>query len=162
MAMSCTVCGHPARAAIDHQLVNRDSLRDIARQHGLSKDALSRHKAEHLPAKLAQAQAAKETVQADDLLAQVKALRGKSISILQKAEAAGDLRTALLGIREARACIELLAEMEGEINRNPQINILVAPEWLAVRAVLLRALTPYPDARTAVAAALTGVERGDG
>jgi hypothetical protein len=77
---------------------------------------------------------------------------------LQKAEAAGDLRTALLGIREARSCIELLAEMEGEINRNPQINILVAPEWLAVRAVLLRALQAYPEARQAVAAALTQVD----
>ena len=159
---ACSCCTHPEREAIDAALVNRDSLRDIAGHFKVSKSAVERHKAEHLPATLAKAQDAKETAIADDLLAQVKALRGKSISILQKAEAAGYLRTALLGIREARSCIELLAEMEGEINRNPQINIHVSAEWLAVRSVLLKALQSHPEARTAVAAALVEVERGNG
>jgi hypothetical protein len=109
-----------------------------------------------MPVTLAKAQEAKETALADDLLAQVKALRNKSISILQKAEAAGDLRTALLGIREARACMELLAEMEGELNRNPVINLSLSAEWLEVRAVLLHALSDYPEARAAAALALRG------
>ncbi len=158
MPRSCTICQHADKPAINAALIANEPYRLIAERFGTSAAALTRHKAEHLPASLAKAEAAKETAQADDLLAQVKALRGKSISILQKAEAAGDLRTALLGIREARACIELLAEMEGEINRNPQINILVAPEWLAVRTVLLKALQSHPEARQAVAAALTQVE----
>ena len=45
---------------------------------------------------------------ADDLLGQVRALRSKAMSILLAAERQGDLRTALAGIREARACLELL------------------------------------------------------
>ena len=49
MAMTCTVCAHPEVNGIDVQLLNRDSLRDIARQHNVSKDALARHKADHLP-----------------------------------------------------------------------------------------------------------------
>ena len=158
MPRVCTICTHPERETINQALVANMPLRTIADRYGLSHQALMRHKTEHLPVALAKAQEAKETAIADDLLGQVKALRNKAISILSKAEAAGDLKTALLGIREARSCIELLAEMEGEISRNPQINILVAPEWLAVRTVLLRALQPYPEARTAVAAALTGVE----
>ncbi len=162
MPRSCSACVHSECEAINAALVANEPYRTIADRYGLSHQALMRHKAEHLPASLAKATDAKETALADDLLAQVKALRNKSISILQKAEAAGDLRTALLGIREARSCIELLAEMEGEINRNPTINILVAPEWLAVRTVLLKALQSHPEARQAVAAALTGVERGNG
>ena len=158
MPRVCTACTHPECEAINADLVASIAYRTIADRYGLSHQALMRHKAEHLPASLAKAQDAKETALADDLLAQVKALRNKSISILTAAEKAGDLRTALLSIREARACIELLAEMEGEINRNPQINILVAPEWLAVRTVLLKALQSHPEARQAVAAALTQVD----
>ena len=36
--------------------------------------------------------------------------------------------------------------------------MLVAPEWLAVRATLLTALTPYPAARVAVAGELARLE----
>ncbi len=162
MPRSCSICTHAERDTINAALVANEAYRTIADRYGLSHQALMRYKAEHIPPALAKATEAKETALADDLLAQVKALRNKAINILQKAEAAGDLRTALLGIREARSCMELLAEMEGEINRNPTINILIAPEWLAVRTVLVQALQPYPEARTAVAAALTGVEHGNG
>ncbi len=155
MPQVCTICRHPEREAINAALIAGDPFRNIAERTGTSVGALTRHKAEHLPVTLAKATEAKETALADDLLAQVKALRNKAISILQKAEEAGDLRTALLGIREARSCVELLLEVEGELNRTPTINILVAPEWVAVRGALLRALAPYPEARTAVAVALT-------
>jgi hypothetical protein len=134
----------------------------IAERTGTSATALTRHKAEHLPAKLAKAHEAKETALADDLLGQVKALRNKAISILGKAEAAGDLRTALLGIREARACVELLLEVEGELNRQPVVNVLIAPEWLELRTVILQSLVPFPDARAALARTLTDGQYGHG
>jgi hypothetical protein len=158
MPQICTICRHPERDTINAALIAGDPFRNIAERTGTSVGALTRHKAEHLPATLAKATEAKETALADDLLAQVKALRNKSISILTAAEKAGDLRTALLGIREARSCIELLLEVEGELNRNPTINILVAPEWIELRSVLLRALEGHPEARTAVALALTQVD----
>ncbi len=167
MPRACTICQHPKHKAINEALVARQSLRGIARKYFGTvdvEDALARHKAEHLPAALAKSKEAQEAALADDLFAQLKQLRNKAISILVKAEQAGDLRTALLGIRESRACIELLAEMEGELNRNPVVNILLAPEWVVVRGALLRALAPYPTARTAAAAALLQMEadRGDG
>ncbi len=39
----------------------------------------------------------------------------------------------------------------GELDDRPQVNVLVAPEWLAVRSAVLAALAPYPAARVAVA-----------
>lgn len=109
----------------------------------------------HLPVTLARAQHAVDVAQADSLLDQLQGLLSKSKSILQTAEQAGDLRTALMGIREARGCLELLAELEGELDRRPQVNLLVAPEWLVLRDKVFRALEPHPAARIAVAAALT-------
>jgi len=49
MGRTCTVCQHPERKALDAALVAVESpYRDIARRYGLSKDALLRHKADHL------------------------------------------------------------------------------------------------------------------
>jgi hypothetical protein len=55
---------------------------------------------------------------------------------------------------------ELLAKLLGELNEQPQINVLVAPEWLQVRSVLLDALALYPEARASVAARLLMLEAG--
>jgi hypothetical protein len=143
-------------------LVNRKPFRDIAGQMRLSKSALVRHHDDHLPALVAQAKQAAEVAQADDLLAQVRGLRSKAVSILLKAEQQGDLRTALAAIREARGCLELLLEVEGELDRRPTFNLVLAPEWLVVRGALLAALAPYAEARQAVAHALLGMEGNHG
>ena len=55
-------------------------------------------------------------VHGDSLLNQVRSLQGKALAILVQAEAAGDLRTALGAVREARGNQELLAKMLGLMN----------------------------------------------
>ena len=158
MARACTVCAHAGREAIDAALVGGAALAALSRAYRVSEDALARHREAHLPVTLARAAEAAEAGRADDLLAQLKGLRTKAVGILLAAERGGDLRTALLGIREARACLELLAEMQGEVDRRPTVNLLVAPEWLGVRAALVRALADHPEAGRAVAAALIRLE----
>src|SRR2546423_12676111 len=124
--------------------------------------AAFRHREDHLPAKLAQAEQARETAAATDLLAEVAALRAKAVSLLLKAEQQGDIRRALAGIREARGCLELLGELQGELNRQPTVNVLVSPEWLTVRTALLAALADEPQARAKVAARLVTLESPNG
>ena len=158
MPRPCSICTNPDRAALDTALVSGEPLRGIARRFAVSEDALFRHRSDHIPAHVATAKAAAEVAQADDLLSQVRDLHRLAMHILARASAAGDLRTALAGVREARACIETLLEVEGEIDRRPQVNILIAPEWVQVRSVLLEALTPYADARAAVAGRLVALE----
>jgi len=53
---------------------------------------------------------------------------------------------------------QLLAKLLGQLDERPQVNVLMAPEWLQVRAALLTALVAHPEARQAVAAALMAVE----
>ncbi len=53
---------------------------------------------------------------------------------------------------------QLLAKLLGQLDERPQVNVLMAPEWLQVRAALLTALAPYAEARQAVAAALVSIE----
>ncbi len=158
MPRTCTICTSDQRQAIDAALVAGDPFRNIAERFGTSATALTRHKAEHLPAKLAKAHDAKEAAHANTLLDEIRALRGKAVSILLAAERAGDLRTALLAIREARSCVELLAELEGELSRRPEVHVHLSAEWVQIRTVLLQALGPFPDARVAVAHALLEAE----
>jgi hypothetical protein len=54
MPRVCTLCAHPARAAIDGGLEAGQSLRDIAAQYGFSKSAVDRHRGSHVSAALAQ------------------------------------------------------------------------------------------------------------
>lgn len=53
MPRRCTICIHPARATIGDGLVAGQSLRDIAGRYALSKSALDRHKASHVPTQFA-------------------------------------------------------------------------------------------------------------
>jgi hypothetical protein len=155
MPRTCTVCGHDRRHDVELALVRRDSYRDIARRFALSKDALGRHAKEHLPELLSEAHRAEEYARADDLLRQVGELQSKTLNLLLKAEEAGELRTALSAIREARGNLELLAKLRGELDERPQVNVLITPE---VQAIILEALRPYTRARLAVADALGAVE----
>ena len=107
---------------------------------------------------MTKAKDAQEVTKADSLLDQVIELRDKALSILAKAERAGDLRTALQGVREAKGCLELLARLQGELQERTTVNILVNPQWLSLRTVILKALDGYPEARQAVARALQEVE----
>ena len=156
MARQCSICTHDKRDAIDQALIVGTGYRKIAERFGVSPAALSRHLRRHLVALLA----GRQEVDADNLLGQVANLQRQAQVIKDKAEATGDLKTTLQGIRELCRIIELLAKLRGELDTRPVVNVLLAPQWVTVRAVLLEALSPYPEARQAAAAALLEVDGG--
>jgi hypothetical protein len=102
-----------------------------------------------------------EVRQADTLLAKVVTLEADAKRLQGLAEDAGDFKTALQAIRELVRIIELQARLIGELDDSPTVNVLVLPEWQALRGVLFQALAPYPDTRAAVATALLP-SNGDG
>jgi hypothetical protein len=155
--LPCSICIHGERAAIDRALIRGVPIPELTARYRVSPDALLRHKHRHLPLRLVKAQAAQEVTDADQLLTEVKGLRAKAFALLFAAERAGDLRTALTGVREARGCLELLAKLQGVLDERPQVtvvNVLTSTEWLDTRRALMQALEPYVEARAAVAARL--------
>lgn len=155
MPQPCSICRHPDRASIDSSLVTGTaSLRSLASLYTVSEAALRRHKANHLPEALARAQEAQEAAHGDTLLTQVRELHGRARRILDRAENARDWSTALKAIREARGCLELLGRLMGELQEGQTVNVLVLPEWVSIRSVLVESLASFPEARAAVAGAL--------
>ena len=49
MSRTCSICSHGQRRQIEAHILENVSNRAISRQFGLSKDSVSRHKAQHLP-----------------------------------------------------------------------------------------------------------------
>jgi hypothetical protein len=160
MPRRCTVCDHPQRHSIDEALVTGAPYRSVAKRSGLSESAVYRHKAEHLAAHLLKAKEVEEVAHADDLLQQVRDLQSHALDILERAEKAGDLRTALAAISQARGNLELLGKLAGELDEHPVVNLNVSPEWLELRTVIVGALEPHPAAHRAVLSALESEGNG--
>jgi hypothetical protein len=160
MPRRCTVCDDPERHGIDEALVSGAPYRSVAKRFELSESAVYRHKVEHLPAQLLKAREVEEAARADDLLDQVRDLQAHALDILERAEKAGDLRTALAAISQARGNLELPGKLAGELDERPQVNVLVSPEWLKLRAVIVGALEPHPAAHRGVLRALESVGNG--
>jgi len=154
VARTCTVCTHDERHAIDVALVGRETYCAISRGYDLSRDALRRHAKEHLPELLAKARDAVEVAEAGSLLDRVEALYKRTEAILEAAESSGEWAIALGAIRECRGNLELLGRVTRELHDAPTLNLVLNPEYIEVRALIVGALDPYPEARHAVAEAL--------
>jgi hypothetical protein len=160
MPRRCSVCDHLERHGIDETLVTGAPYRSVAKHFGLSESAVYRHKVDHLPGHLLKAKGVAEAARADDLLDQVRSLQAHALDILERAEKAGDLRTALAAISQARGNLELLGKLAGELDERPVVNLNISPQWLELRALIVGALEPHPAAHRAVLRALESA--GDG
>ena len=154
MVRTCTICRHEDRAEVERALVQREPYRHIATRYDVSTGALQRHAREHLPELLAKAHEAEQAARADELLMDVRRLQEKTLLTLQHAEASGEWSVLLRAVREARENIELLARLRGELDMRPVINLVLSPEWLELRALIVGALEPHPEAREAVVHAI--------
>jgi hypothetical protein len=103
MPRICTICRHPKRHAIEADLRAGTPYRDIAHRHSISKHALSRHRHNHVLQRTATGLATAMKVDA----------------LLEKAETAPTLNATLLGIRDARRCLEELVIMLNAQSRHP-------------------------------------------
>jgi hypothetical protein len=160
MPRRCSICDNERLEEIDRALVDGAAFSEIAAKYRVSDDALSRHRANHLPEALIRAKEAKEAVRADDLLSQVRDLQSRTLAILEEAHDSGAHRTALAAIGQARANLELQARLLQLIKEGPTINVSTSAEWVELRAVIISALEPHAAARSAVLGALEGA--GDG
>ena len=155
-------CGrYPGHLELDKAYLNNEiSLQDYADKVGCkSRSSVERHVKGHLPDALLKATDIENVANGDSLLDQLKEAREKTLSLLNKAEAVADTRVygaPVAYLKEIREQIKLLAELEGRLAAQPQVNILVSPQWLELRTVIISALDDHPRAREAVINAIRG------
>jgi hypothetical protein len=148
------VCGHPDAIEINEALViEKRSIRAIASQHGVDRNAVQRHR-QHIPELLMRAARAEEVAEADTLLDRLEDLHRRTEAILSRVEETDNYVASLGAIREMRRNLEVIGELTKELNRSPTVNLSVNPEWLELRAVIIGALEPHPQARQDVLTAI--------
>jgi hypothetical protein len=121
--------------------VRRVTVRKLAAEWGLKKSTVEHYAAE-----------ARRIVNLDP--AEVEQVRDDQLAKLDMIVAASiakkEFRTAVAAIETASRIAGTQATQRHEI----VANLLVSPIWLELRAKILRALAPYPEARNAVLVAL--------
>ena len=120
MPRTCTICTHPKRAEIDAALIQSEPLRNIVERCSVSMGSLFRHQQKHVAQTIALAKQAKNIEIGENLIGQARSLHARALGILERAEAAGQLDTALKAIREVRGILELLGKLDGQLaDRGP-------------------------------------------
>jgi hypothetical protein len=141
MPRRCSICVHAERESIDRALLRAEPYRNVAERFEVSLGPLSRHHAGgHLCEELVRAHQAEDLARADRLLVEIDGLLHAAKRILVTAEADGDLRTALLAIREARASAETMARVGALLptrldsaSKAESLEPVPLLEWLAGR-----------------------------
>jgi hypothetical protein len=160
MGRKSKIESHPHRNIIITRLASGEEYSDIVRDFpDLTWDDLDYYKQNKLHEIISKSKDLRsevESVQGSNTLAEVRDLKARALEILGEAQSAGDLKTALLGIREARGCLELCMKAEGQLKDGPQITIINNPEWVDLRTVIITALDEFPQAKEAVVHAIRG------
>ncbi len=161
MPRKCKICHHEERAAIERDILNGDPGRVVAnRYESLSQAAVQRHMENHMAKALAKTREVTELSDADRLRNELEEVKEDVRRLKAKAEAEGDIKTALLGCDKALKALDLEARVAQIIKEAPTINVLISPEWLELRTVIVQALTSHPEASRDVLRALEGVDDG--
>jgi hypothetical protein len=114
VTMTCLVCSRPdaERQAIEQALLLHTlPLRHIASRWGIAPRSLQRHEKNHLRSSLAKSKEARMALSVDNLLSKLSALDDATLEMLAEARLAGELRTALIAIRESRGNVETFANI---------------------------------------------------
>lgn len=158
----CTVCQHAEAHPINIAIVQGESNRSVARSYGFSEQAVRRHRRQHLPELLVKAKEAVDVHQALDVVQQLKAINGASLSILKEARDAREAGLVLRAVDRVHRQIELQARLLGDIKEGHTLNIHLHPEWIELRTLIVRALEPYEEAQRSVVRALRSTNSSGG
>jgi hypothetical protein len=114
--MACSICSRPGlRLSVDAELMRGQSERAVAAQFGAHPSSVHRHKLRCLGRALSLARNDREQAHADVLAADLEALAREAARLKAAAEASGDLRTALQGLRELTRLLALRAALAGRL-----------------------------------------------
>ncbi|MGB2626129.1 MAG: hypothetical protein WAK20_05035 [Candidatus Acidiferrum sp.] len=111
------------RSEIERSLVSGTSYRVVAQQFSISRDAVVRHR-RHMVSSSPNSLQIEHIFEACTLVEQLRSLTVEAQRLKQKAETAGDFRTALAAVRELCRIVELVAKLRGEIDRRAEINVM--------------------------------------
>ena len=149
----CAACFHSDLTRINHDLVAKThSLRSLGARYGITHKALAAHLRNHVTSTLV---ALPRPAGASTVLEHLQHLKASAERQLETAEQSGNAAQALAAVRECRETLKVIAAATGELKPTPAvIDVATLPAVADMRAKLIKALAPFPQARLACAAVL--------
>jgi len=170
----CKTCQFHDVAALENMFARGAPVAAIARRFKLPYESVQRHCKAHIPpavlasieAKAFRAANAKALAdlradESENLLNRIVHTRRRINAILSQAEQDKDWRGAILAKKTLHENYTLSGKLIAELNTGTQVinqSLVVSPDYLKLRALLVQALQPFPAARIAVAKALRELE----
>ena len=169
----CTICAHPRRADIEHAFVSGLGRPAVAKKFGVDAQAAYRHFKNHLsPVQKAEILTATtrlnpadlerlRVTESESLLSNLVGQRARLLEDGDNARAADDVNAAVRVEGAIRENLALTGKLLGAIIQKHEVshtNLLVSPDYIQLRAALVTALKPYPEAALAVGQALRRME----
>ena len=146
-----TIERHPGRLEIEARLRKGDPATHIAADFGLSRQAVSRHKVKLTARPAGTGDGARGVVRG-----QLMVLFNETTELMKLAKEANAPRSFLLATAEARKLLNAIDKLMDKLDPTPaapaEVTVNINTEKL--EQLILTALTPYPEAREAVAKAL--------
>lgn len=160
----CAFCNYRDAALLEQQIATKQLTQvQAATIIGCNKSTISRHMGKCVPKKVAEwvkPEAAKE-----ETLNVVNALlesRERILSIYDDARQTGDMRAAIQALQCEVSQLSLMGKLSGQFSDGAQVNILMNPEFVKLKQMLIKTLEPYPEARVRLSERLMEMNEGDG
>jgi hypothetical protein len=145
---SCKLCNYPERAAIEQKIASRQlSMTKAAKIVDCNKASVSRHMSRCVAAKVAKTANSIESREALNVIDALTESHDRVLDIFNDALDDGDRRSALGALDTEVRQLILVAKVTGQLNEAPQLNILMNPEFMKLKSVIIKTLEPYPEAR---------------
>ncbi len=162
MGRKCSICVHPKRADIEADLLSSVPFRAIAAKYSVGRAPVQRHfDNSHIAQETAKAKEWRRIALSKDLFEKIEYYEHEALKILFEAKEPQEgkplLAVALSAIGRAAALLEIRAKLGGQI-RDLEVNILINPIWLDLKAQIFASLEHFPEARRAM---LGAIEQGD-
>ena len=168
MGRKSKIEAHPQSEEIITRLIRGEKNPKIVRDFPeIKDDDLDYYRENKLPEKLSKSKDLKvladeiesaDIHKGDTYLQLIIGLQKKALDALELQDASSDPKSWAMISREARGYVELLGKALDRIRDAPkvEVNILVNPEWIELRTLIITALDDFPDAKAAVVHAIRG------
>ena len=169
---NCGACRHERRHLIDIGLVCQVPRSTLAARFGISEDTLARHAANHLPpqvraAILTQMNPSEIDLEAlhrsesESLLASLISQRARLATMATQALEADLPGVAVRCESAILQNLELVSKLLGQLVHRTEVtsrSILISPDYLRLRAILIEELRPHPEIASRVAQRIAALE----
>lgn len=164
----CAVCYHDERSRIEFLLANKAKLVDITAEFGMHRTSIWRHWRRHVSdtrkVSLVTAGLPRDSKidletlkrnEGESLLHNLLAERARLTRIADLCELTGNHKDSVAASTAIVRTIELGAKYIGQLRVGNttitnNVSFLLSPDWVSLRAAIVTALRPFPDAQRAV------------